>query len=216
MKDMTYQKTDKDALINEIIDIEFSMFDKVNGMNGRAPCQNNFKTFYAMRYSQHNAFSEKTLLSYKNDLILARNEGRNLITEKYGYMMEFTDRAYYEEFLKNKFPICSDEKLELIKEIADLLEEDFDAFAMKYPYFSKIGRPQISNSHVTTIYIYNYGELKTYSYETLILYRNDVLYSRNDNMTIVEKIQNQTSLFYGYKNIQDAESSLRQKAVEFL
>jgi len=43
---MTYQKTDKDSLINEIIDIEFSMFDKVKGMNGRAPCQNNFKTFY--------------------------------------------------------------------------------------------------------------------------------------------------------------------------
>ena len=94
---MTYQKTDKDRLINEIIDIEFSMFDKVKGMNGRAPCQNNFKTFYAMRYSQHNAFSEKTLLSYKNDLINAGHEGRNLITEKYAYMMEFTDKDYYEE-----------------------------------------------------------------------------------------------------------------------
>ena len=35
-------------------------------------------------------------------------------------------------------------------------------------------------------------------------------------MTIVEKIQNQTSLFYGYKNIQDAEMSLRQKAVDYL
>ena len=46
---MTYQKTEKDSLINEIIDIVFSMFDKVKGMNGRAPCQNNFKTFYAMR-----------------------------------------------------------------------------------------------------------------------------------------------------------------------
>lgn len=213
---MTYQKTDKDRLINEIIDIEFSMFDKVKGMHGRAPCQNNFKTFYAMRYSQHNAFSEKTLLSYKNDLINAGREGRNLITEKYAYMMEFTDKNYYEEFLKDKFPICSNEKLDLVKEIADLLEEDFDAFAVKYPYFSKLGRPQISNSHVTTIYIYNYGELKTYSYETLILYRNDVLYSRNENLTIVEKIQKQTSLFYGYKDIQDAERSLREKAVELL
>ena len=213
---MTYQKTDKDILINEIINIEFTMFDKVKGMNGRAPCQNNFKTFYSMRYSQHNAFSEKTLNSYKNDLITAGNQNRNLITEKYAYMMEFTDKAYYDEFLKYKFPECSKEKLELIKEIADLLEEDFDAFAIKYPYFSKIGRPQISNSHVTTIYIYNYGELKTYSYETLILYRNDVLYSRNENMTIVEKIQNQTSLFYGYKDIQDAEMSLRQKAVDYL
>jgi len=191
---MTYQKTDKDILINEIINIEFTMFDKVKGMNGRAPCQNNFKTFYAMRYSQHNAFSEKTLNSYKNDLITAGNQNRNLITEKYAYMMEFTDKAYYDEFLKYKFPECSKEKLELIKEIADL----------------------ISSSHVTTIYIYNYGELKTYSYETLILYRNDVLYSRNENMTIVEKIQNQTSLFYGYKNIQDAEMSLRQKAVDYL
>ena len=131
-----------------------------------------------------------------------------------GYTQKTEKRI--EEFLKDKFPICSNEKLELVKEIADLLEEDFDDFAVKYPYFSKVGRPQISNSHVTTIYIYNYGELKTYSYETLILYRNDVLYSRNENLTIVEKIQKQTSLFYGYKDIQDAERSLRQKAVEFL
>lgn len=208
---MRYENTDKDRLINQIIDIEFAMFDKVNGLNGRAPCQNDIRTFYAMRYSQHNAFNENTLNSYKQDLLNAQLENRNLITEKYGYMMEFTDPLYYNEILKNTLPIPSIEKLNIIKEIMSILEEDFGEFSKKYPIFSKMGRPQNSNGGVATINIYNLGELKTYSYDTLKLYKEDLINSRNQGLTVVEKIQNQTSVFYGYKNVQDAENTLKQR-----
>lgn len=206
-----YQNTDKDRLINQIIDMEFNMFDKVNGLNGRAPCQNDIDTFYAMRYSQHNAFSESTLQSYFNDLRQAVADGRNLITEKYGYMMEFTDSLYYNEVLKGILPVQSPEKLMLISEIMLYLQEDYNDFSRKYPLFSKMGRPQNSTSTVATIDIYNFGELKTYSYNTLQLYKNDLLNSRNQRETIVEKIQKQTSIFYGYKDIQDAEMHLKER-----
>ena len=78
----------KDELINRIIEAEWSMFDEVNNEGGRAACQDDEWTFYAMRYSQHNAFSVEMLESYEQDIMDAVQEGRNLLTEKYAYMME--------------------------------------------------------------------------------------------------------------------------------
>ena len=86
--------TPKDAVVNDIVNREWEMFQKTQNMGGRAACQDQYDTFYANRYSQHCVLQPDTLESYRNDLIAAGMIGRNLITEKYGYMMEFTDPAY--------------------------------------------------------------------------------------------------------------------------
>ena len=65
--DIMRKNTPKDHMINEIIAIEWEMFQHVSGLNGRAPCQDDVKTFYIMRYSQHAAFKVTTLFSYQND-----------------------------------------------------------------------------------------------------------------------------------------------------
>ena len=208
---MRYENTDKDRLINEIVDIEFAMFDKVNSLTGRAPCQNDERTFYIMRYSQHNAFSEMTLLSYRKDLNDAKMQGRNMITEKYGYMMEFTDKLYYENMLKSSLPSVSKQKLDLIEQILEIQEQDFKEFEEKYPYFASSGRPKTIKNSVATVRVYTIGELKTYSYETLLLYKNDLISSREQGMSTVMKIHLQTAIFYGYKNIEDAEQSIKMR-----
>ena len=87
--------TPKDAVVNDIVNREWEMFQKTQNMGGRAACQDQYDTFYANRYSQHSILQPDTLESYRNDLIAAGMIGRNLITEKYGYMMEFTDPDYY-------------------------------------------------------------------------------------------------------------------------
>ena len=46
------RETPKDRMIDDIIDIEWNMFDKVNNAGGRAACQDDWWTFYAMRFSQ--------------------------------------------------------------------------------------------------------------------------------------------------------------------
>ncbi|MCB6367326.1 DUF4125 family protein, partial [Intestinibacillus massiliensis] len=43
----------KDDLINSIIEAEWKMFDQVQNQGGRAGCQDDEWTFYAMRYSLH-------------------------------------------------------------------------------------------------------------------------------------------------------------------
>ncbi|MGL5439499.1 MAG: DUF4125 family protein [Filifactoraceae bacterium] len=201
----------KNELIKEIIAKEYEMFNKVRGLEGRAPCQDDLKSFFVMRYSQHNSFSEATLKSYLKDLHKAEYEGRNLITEKYAYMMEFTDPFYYQDILKNSLPSHSIEKLQLVNEIVKILDEDFEWFKQRYPFFAKKGRPENTESNVATINIYNIGELKTYSFETLTLYKKDLMEARYENKPIVEKIQNQTAIFYGYKSVKEAENHLKKR-----
>ena len=57
-----------------------------------------------MRYSQFSAFTAEMLTSYRKDLRLAGEEGRNLLMEKYAYMMEFTDPAYFDAALRSRLP----------------------------------------------------------------------------------------------------------------
>ena len=57
-----------EELINEIIALEWAFFDKVQNEGGRAPCQDDFRTFRAMRASQYEAWDEATLSSWHDDL----------------------------------------------------------------------------------------------------------------------------------------------------
>ena len=151
------KNSQKDELINQIIEMEWEMFDHVHNAGGRAPCQDDEWTFYTMRYSQHNAFSADTLKSYEQDLLQAIREGRNLLTEKYAYMMEFTDPDYFDQNLRDHLPRI----------------------------FSGTGRPLFGTGEQdVSFHIYAIGELKTYSVRTLLLYLQDIHKERNPSFVI--------------------------------
>ena len=202
----------KDDLINKIIEAEWTMFDQVQNQGGRAGCQDDEWTFYAMRYSLHNAFSMDTLDSYLQDLKDAAREGRNLLTEKYAYMMEFTDPAYFDRRLKAHLPPISPEKADLVDRIANLLiryEQEFEAV---YPVFARAGRPLTGNDGSdVSFHVYTIGELKTYSKRTLLYYLQDVRSAceRKENISFL--IHKTTAEFYGYSSLEEAEASLRSK-----
>ena len=77
-------------LIAQIVAQEWAMFDEVQNNGGRAECQNNPREFEIMRSSQLKTWSEDVLKSYLHDLTSAAYSKRNLLTEKYAYMMEST------------------------------------------------------------------------------------------------------------------------------
>lgn len=201
---MKYENLRNNTLINEVIEIEYEMFDKVNGLEGRASCQDNYKTFYIMRYSQHQALSKETIESYLKDLKKAKEEFRNLITEKYAYMMEITDEKYYREKLEKQLPLCSNEKIELINQILKILDEDYKKFEKKYPKLACKIRPK-KEKNTTTIDIYMMGELKTYSKKTLENYISDLIVLMLKGESFIENVQRETVSFYGYKNLEEAE-----------
>lgn len=209
---MMRNNTKKDQLINRIIQTEWMMFDRVENQGGRAACQDDAWTFYAMRYSQHNAFSEATLTSYEQDLQTAQQEGRNLLFEKYAYMMEYTDPAYFKEKLRLVLPAVSEEKAALVEEIAELSVEFQLEFEQNYPYFAKAGRPVTgTEGSQVSLNVYAIGELKTYSVNTLKLYLQDMQQSRRSGINTAFLIHRSTAEFYGYESIEAAEERLKNQ-----
>lgn len=211
-EDIKRNNTDKDRLINEIIEKEWAMFDQVENQGGRAGCQDDEWTFYAMRYSQHQAFSRETLESYRQDLYQAEREGRNLLTEKYAYMMEFTQPDYFDKNLRAYIPSVSPQKGELVDRIANLsirFQQDFEKI---YPAFAAAGRPLTgTQGGDVSLHIYTIGELKTYSEKTLNLYLADMRRSEIQGENIAFQIHKSTAEFYGYPDLATAEQRLKAR-----
>ena len=202
----------KDELINRIIEAEWSMFDEVNNEGGRAACQDDEWTFYAMRYSQHNAFSVEMLESYEQDIMDAVQEGRNLLTEKYAYMMEYTDPAYFEKNLRKHLPQVSAGKEEIVARAANLSIKFQQDFEKKYPACAKAGRPLTGTDGTdVSLHVYTLGELKTYSVRTLELYIRDMRESETNGENIAFRIHRSTALFYGYDSLDEAERRLQNR-----
>ena len=198
--------TPKDAVVNDVVNREWEMFQKTQNMGGRAACQDQYDTFYANRYSQHSILQPDTLESYRNDLIAAGMIGRNLITEKYGYMMEFTDPDYYNANLRDRLPALTETKAQLIAQIVSLQLEGYRQYATEYPALARAGRPAEESNLDTSIRDYSIGEYKTYSEGTLELILRDVKRMENPVM----EIQKTLVSFYGFESLKAAEEAQRQ------
>ena len=63
--------------------------------------------------TQYLTWNEDMLVSYIEDFKVAMERGWNLITEKYGRMMESTAPARFKE-IKEQFPVLSEDKKKII------------------------------------------------------------------------------------------------------
>lgn len=202
---------DKEDLIVKIVDIEWKLFQKVPNMGGKAVCQEDFGTFKINRYGQALSWSEATLASYLDDLTSAEKQGRNLLTEKYAYMMKSTAPQEYAQ-MEHLLPAPGPEASALIEEVVDVIlswEEDIKA---KYPYIAKRGRPIYTsedNQYVTSIETYLWGELATYSLKTLQHYRENVLKLKSDNINGSEITLTYVMQQYGFKSLEEANERLK-------
>ncbi len=210
MHEIRINKDAKDMLLNSIIDIEWRMFDKVHNEGCRASCQDDFRTFYIMRYSQFRCFSKRMLESYLQDLKDAENEGRNMLTEKYGYMMEYTDPEYFKAKLLTALPQITEEKKAIVKGLTDILLGFEEEFRNMYPRFSGKIRPVSGDGKYDVSFkVYTIGELETYSLRTLALYALDLNAFRENGENPSVLIHEKTAEFYGYENLRKAEESIR-------
>ena len=106
-------------MIDEIIQREWEFFQKVHNIGGRASCQDDFETFYLQRKGQFEVFYDNLLQSYLQDLKDAKAIGRNLVMEKYAYMMESTDFQYFQT-IKGDLPVLDFKQRELIDYICQV------------------------------------------------------------------------------------------------
>lgn len=200
----------KAALVNELVSLEWEAFDKVENEGGRAECQDDWNTFSIMRKSQYYTWTEEMLKSYIRDFHRANDKGINLITEKYGRMMESTAPFKYRQ-IKDAFPEIPEAKKEIIEEIVKIQVDWMEEFAEKYP--KAAGNARSIHTAEDTPYNTSYetylrGELSTYSDETLDLYGRFIAQLCREDKNLAQMTMANTAFFYGYASLEDLEAKL--------
>lgn len=195
----------KSELIEQIIAEEYRMFSRVENIGERASCQDDFHTFHIMRFAQHNIFGMNTLNSYLADIEAARRAGRNLIAEKYSWMMEETDPAYFAEKLKPYLLEISGRKMRLVDSMTTTLMRCYESIRQRYPDLLAAGRNPYENGAGVSIRLYFSGELKTWSENTLCLGCQDIIGLLEKHHNPVGMIYEKIMDLYGYSMAETAE-----------
>lgn len=198
---------EKEALVEEIVGLEFEAFDKVKNEGGRASCQNDWGTFSIMRKSQYLTWNKGMLIQYLYDFHREYRRGHNLIEEKYGRMMESTAPEKYEE-IKSYFPELNQEKKEIIEQIVRFQVNWMEKFSEKYPHLAANARnihTYEDDSENTSYETYLRGELGTYSDKMLELYGRYVVGYARSGKNLAYDIMELNAKMYGYESVEDAE-----------
>ena len=203
---------EKDSkLIENIIRLEWDMFQKVKNVGGRASCQDDFKTFHIMRRSQYENWTGEMLLRYYMYAASCQESSRNLLTEKYGRMMEYTDPDYYREHIADYLPYVPEKNRRLIDEIVETMVGWGEELARQYPKLSAAGRPVTADSDsagCTSQETYERGELATYPTDLLELYAAYLKQLKAQGRSLAFMIQETMVRLYGYQTVDEAEASL--------
>lgn len=205
----------KKQIINEIIKEEYEMFSSVKNIGGRASCQDDYKTFYVMRFSQHGLFGMRMLESYKSDLSRAKNAGRNLIAEKYSRMMEGTEPDYFKTALRAQLPKTGIRTEQMTEAITTVFMSCYEVIRQVYPNLLQTGRTPFGDTGGVSIHRYFSSELKTWSEETLQAACEDLIGLLSEGRNPVEMIYDFTVQFYGFNSLDDAEKA-QKEALEII
>ena len=202
---------DRVDVIEKVLALEWDMFTNVAGVNGRASCQDDKKTFVIMRRAQAEIWSTETLAGYLGDLESAKKDGINLMSIKYARMMEVTYPDEYEN-IKDRLPPVSERVNELVGRIVKYhLAWSIEA-SKKYPKLFSLGRPvatAVENmQHAISIENYLRSELLTYSENTLKLCLQDTMKAYDNKMNLSIEILKNTAKSYGYESLDAIEKSL--------
>lgn len=206
MKSMYACESDEE-LILRIAKAEFAAFDKVKNEGGRASCQNDWPTFGIMRRSQYMTWNRTMLIQYLYDFEREMHIGHNLITEKYGRMMESTAPEKYEA-IKEHFPELTDEKKAIIEVICNIQVEWMESFAEQYPMLA--GQARTVHTYDDKFYDTSYetylrGEISTYSDKMLELYAGFIVGLAQEDKNLARMTMENSCKLYGYDSLDAAE-----------
>ena len=213
---MAQEHVSANALIDEqslrIAQKEWRQFRRVHNFGGPADCQQDKDTFLAMRCSQFMAWTPAVKSSYEQDLDDAVAEGRNLLAEKYAYMMRETAPEEYAR-LADQLPAVSAGKKALINRIIGYVVDWSSEMQDKYPWLMATSRPVHAGQggYATSIETYTRGELSTYSEQTLALLLDHYQAMKARNINIHEVTVGVTVRLYGFESLEQAEALIEQR-----
>lgn len=184
-----YINLKREKTLKEIVKYEWDFFTNVNNLNKRSYCQDDSHTFIYSRLCYWGIYNDIILSSYLNDLISAKNNNRNLVAEKYAYMMKDTDPQYYGT-IEDKLPKVTLYKKNLIDSIMLIYMSWEEDIKKNNPSILDNNRDLYDESISTgrtNIEHYFKGELTSYSESTLSLILKYYLSAYQKNINLVEK-----------------------------
>ena len=202
----------KQELVDKIVKVEWEAFDKVQNEGGRASCQNDWNTFSIMRKSQYMTWPEKLLAMFLEYFTACYEQGRNLITEKYGRMEESTAPEAYAK-IKDAFPALSEERIALQEGIIAIQVSWMEEFAAKYPNMAGNARSihtSEDNYGNTSYETYLRGEISTYSEALIFAYGQFIAKLAQEGKNLAYETMNCTAKLYGYRDVDEAERKLAE------
>lgn len=215
-KFMAEEKSLAAETADHIIEKEWKMFQTVNG-DLHASCQENPQMFHAMRSGQLLAWDQSPRENYLQDLTEAEAAGRNLLREKYIYMMSRTDPDQFEA-LKDQVQAVSDQKLKLVQEISSHLLKQTEKFRKEFPYLTLMARPlysaEESGKTDTSIETYQMGEFLTYSERTLKSLLAYVIQQENEGVELAREIETYSVRQLGYESLAAADAYVKSRVAK--
>lgn len=202
----------KDGLIQELCELEWEMFDKVNAKGTRAACQEDPKIFKQMRCCQFMSWNMPLLESYRRDVLRAKDAGRNLVMEKYAFMMESSCPREFGD-IKDFLPLLNPDDLKLVEYIVTAQLHWKEEVDKRFPHFRAGGRPLRSSADSlwgTSFETYLRGELKTFSTETLGYYASYIQDCLATKRNLAHEVAEHIAHSYGYTSLHDADEHCRR------
>jgi hypothetical protein len=202
----------KEKTIDEIIKEEWLQFQRIHNRGGRAGCQDDWEQFEIMRKSQFMAWPESILDSYYDDLLSSQLQGRNLLFEKYAWMMESTSPEEFRE-IRRALPAITWIRRNRINRTAFIQARWGEAFASEYPSMAGSGRvfyTQDDKPWSTSIETYTRGELLSYSEKTEAQYSDFILSHEEEGVNLTKAVRENMVRLYGYPSLEHYENMLRE------
>ena len=202
---LAFTKEEKEKWIDQLVALEWQAFDKVQNEEGRASCQDDHTTFFIMRKSQYRTWTVPMLMSFTQDFKEANANHWNLITEKYGRMMQSTAPQRYQALA----PLLKErtaKQLEIVEAIIKIQIPWMEELVKAYPKLAQQTRlihTYEDQPYDTSYETYLRGELLTYSEPTLLLYANFVVSLAKNNENLAEKTMMETAKLYGYSSLEE-------------
>ncbi|MEK0306248.1 DUF4125 family protein [Bifidobacterium favimelis] len=200
----------QDQLVEEVVRHEWDQFQEVNNEGGPANCQGNWPVFHQMRRSQFLVWPLDLLSSYADDLDQADRSGRNLLTEKYGRMMESTAPEDYRRNITPYLPRLGLERQARQEAIIDREVAWAKDFKGRYPRLGRqmrVLRTSQDTGSATSFETYLRGELGTYSARTLDLYESMVRRMADQGRNLTEETILATVRQSGFDDLEQAEAA---------
>ena len=199
----------RDEIIDEIVKIEFDVFDKVQNEGGRASCQDDWPTFSVMRKSQYMTWTDEMLKTLLNLWKENQAKGWNMITEKYARMMESTAPDEYRE-LEPNLPVKDAKTRAIVDQIVDIQVGWMEEFAKEYPKLAGDARDitkENDSLYNTSYETYLRGELLTYSDELIKMYGKFIVGLFHEGKNLAKMTIENTVHMEGFKSLDEAEQN---------